>query len=295
MKKYFDHFFYSDKWNIGYVNQSAKNFIQQRGLNENITWLKESNSDYSADPFVIFHQSKVYVFYEELKTILSKGEINVITGYDFSTKKRVKGIQPSGIHLSYPYIFTVKDVIYCIPETGSANEVALYQVNPLRMNEVSKLRTLLKGKSFVDTSIVYFHQKFWLFTSISGEPNLFYIYYADSLEDEFKPHTANPIATDNKNFRSAGNLFVVDDKLFRPTQNMEITYGGSVIINEIIELTENTFKSENLFEVKPKAPYGKGLHNISLLSDTIVFDGKRSYFSPMVVVKKVIRKMMSIK
>jgi hypothetical protein len=293
MRKYLNKLFYSDKWNIGYVSQSAECFIEQKGLSEKVTWLNEVNADYSADPFAILHQSKVYIYYEELKTILGRGKINVISGFDFSTKKRVKGFEPYDIHLSYPYIFTDKETIYCIPETATAEEVALYQVNPQQMNKLTKLRLLIKGKRFVDSSIVFHEGRFWLFTSVSGMPNVFYIYHAATLEDEFVPHQKNPIATDNKNFRSAGNLFVVGNKLYRPTQNMEITYGGSVMINQITALSPDQFESEDLFEVKPKAPYDKGLHNISLLADTIVFDGKRSYFSPTVVFNKVIKKIIN--
>jgi hypothetical protein len=292
MRKYLTKFFYSDKWNIGYTRQTAKQFIEQRGFDSSITWLKENCADYSADPFAILHNSIVYIYYEELKSVLSKGTINVLKGYDFKTKKRVEGIKPSNIHLSYPYIFTNNDVIYCIPETAKAKEVSLYKVDPERMEKISKIRVLLEGKNFVDTSIIFYNKRFWLFTSVNGGSNVFYIYHATTLEDEFLPHTKNPISNTDKNFRGAGNLFIVDNKLYRPTQNIGVRYGGSVNINEITKLTESDFEHKHLFEVSPIEPYYRGLHHLSFLEDTIVLDGKRSHFSLFVGVKKLIRNFL---
>lgn len=292
MKKYLNKLFYSDKWNIGYINQSAKSLIEQRGFSSNITWLQETQADYSADPFAILHKSKIYIYYEELKSVLSKGKINVIQGFDFKTKKQVNGFQPSNIHLSYPYIFTYNEIIYCVPETANAKEVALYRVDPLQMNKIVKLRVLLDGKHFVDSSIIYYNNQFWLFTSVNGGSNVFYIYHAATLEDEFVPHQKNPIASNDKNFRGAGNLFIVDNRLYRPTQNIGIRYGGSVNINEITKLSESEFETNLLFEVKPKAPYERGLHNLSFLENTIVLDGKRRYFSLFVGIKKIIRNLL---
>jgi hypothetical protein len=292
MRKYLTKLFYSDKWNIGYTHQTAKRFIEQRGFDSNITWLRESRADYSADPFAILHNSIVYIYYEELKSVLSKGRINVLKGYDFETKVRVEGFNPPNIHLSYPYIFTNNNVIYCIPETAKAKEVSLFEVDPLQMNKVSKLRVLLEGKSFVDSSIIFYNERFWLFTSVNGGTNVFYIYHASTLDEEFVPHTKNPILNTDKNFRGAGNLFIVEGRLYRPTQNIGIRYGGSVNINEITKLTESEFEHINLFEVGPIAPYYKGLHNLSFLGDTIVLDGKRSYFSLFVGLKKIIRNFL---
>ncbi|WP_199117973.1 hypothetical protein [Pedobacter sp. ASV28] len=292
MRNYLNKLFYTDKWNIGYVHQSAQDFIARRQLDDKVVWLKESKADYAADPFVFVHRSEVHVYYEELTDVLSKGRINVISGLDFSTKKRVKGFKPKDIHLSYPYIFDDQEHTYCIPETGQAKEVALYEIDANDLSKIKKMRVLLNGKSYVDTSIIFYKQKFWLFTSVSGKPNVFYIYYADSLDNEFISHAQNPIETDNKNFRNAGNLFIVGDQLYRPTQNMELVYGGSVVINQVIELSETTFASKVLFEVKPKAPYSIGLHNISMLDHMIVFDGKRSFFSSTVGIKKILKKLI---
>lgn len=292
MRKYLNKLFFSDKWNIGYIKQSAKSFIDHRGFNEEITWLKESRADYSADPFAIIHKSIVYIYYEELKTVFSKGKINVLHNYDFKTKKQVVGFQPMDIHLSYPYIFTDKDIIYCIPETAKAKEVALYQVDPLQMHKITKLKVLIEGKHFVDSSIIFYNDRFWLFTSINGGANVFYIYHSATLEGDFIPHIKNPIANNDKNFRGAGSLFIVDDKLYRPTQNVGIRYGGSVNVNEIINLTEHEFENKLLFEVHPKAPYERGLHHLNFLDDTIILDGKRSYFSLFVGLKKMVRNLL---
>ncbi len=291
MQKYLDKLFYSDKWNIGYVYQTATDFIQKKQLEPKVTWLKEDTVDYAADPFVLSHESEIYIYYEELKDVLSKGEIKKIDNFNFASKQIVNGFEPKNIHLSYPYIFYHQKQVYCIPETSNAFQVALYQININDLTNVKKIRILLTGERYVDSSIIWFNDKFWLFTSVSDKPNAFYIYYADSLQDRFLPHALNPIQTSNKNFRNAGNLFMVDGKLFRPTQSMELRYGGAIVINQINELSETKFESTIAFELAAQLPYDMGLHNISIIDGLIVVDGKRKAFSMIVGVKKTIRKV----
>ena len=118
------------------------------------------------------------------------------------------------------------------------------------------------------------------------------IFYANSLNDQFIPHQLNPITTDGKSFRGGGNLFVVDDILYRPTQNLEVKYGGSVIMNQITDLSPTTYISSPLFEILPEKPYEEGLHNISFSQNLIVLDGKRRVFSLTTPFDKLIKRII---
>jgi hypothetical protein len=291
LNKIINKIFYSDKWNIGYVAQTPQSFIENKELDKKIIWLNESSADYAADPFVLIKKKRVYIFYENLQFLFEKGTINLIRDFDFSTQKIVKGITPENIHISYPYIFEDNDKTYCIPETADANEIALYDVVFDNTIQFKKRKVLLSGGPYVDSSIIYFEDKYWLFTSLKNKPGNLFIYYANKLDEEFIAHNLNPIVTDRKSYRGAGALFYINNILYRPTQNLEVKYGGSVIINQISELTADKFRSINLFEIFPTEPYNEGFHNISVSNNLIVFDGKRRYFSLSVPIKKIIRRL----
>lgn len=291
MNNVIDRYFGADKWNIGTVKQSARDLVLRKGFSKGVSWLKEDKADYSADPFAVSIRSILYIYYEELNFWKVKGTISRIKNFDFSTKKKVTGFLPKNIHFSYPYIFEEGAKFYCIPETADAGEVSLYQVNPEHATELQKERTLLDGARYVDSSIVKYKGKYWLFTNVDGKLDDLYIYYAENLNGEFIPHALNPIPVSLKNCRGAGSLFIVDDMLYRPTQNLEVRYGGSIVINKITELTPDTFKSEQDFELLPEAPYLLGMHNISFGKDFIVVDGKRRRHSPITPLHRLLKKI----
>lgn len=291
MNRIIDRYFGADKWNIGFIQQSAEDLITRKKFNSKVVWLEEDSADYSADPFVVNINSNLFIYYEELNFWDVKGRISRINNFSFDTKQKVTGFSPKNIHFSYPYIFEEKSGYYCIPETADAGEVSLYQLNRENYTELKKKRVLLQGPRYVDTSITYYKGKYWLFTNIDGKLNDIYIYYANSLEEDFKPHVLNPIQVDAKNCRGAGCLFIVDGQLYRPTQNPDIRYGGSIVISKITDLSEKSFKSEVDFELLPNAPYPEGMHHISFGKNLIVVDGKRRRHSIITPVHRLLKKI----
>jgi len=255
--------------------------------------MKEDTVEYAADPFVKEVGGKLYVFYEELNFWNGKGELKVLENFDFQTKRTITGLEHQNVHASYPYVFKEKNVFYCIPETSASLEVELYQLDPLNIREFKKVRTLLRGEQFVDTSMIFYKERYWLFTSISQRSKELYIYHAESLESEFTPHVLNPIAVDDNASRNAGELFVVNDQLYRPSQNPSNRYGGSIVISKVEAISESEYKQEFEFEIFPELPYDRGLHNISFTGDMIVFDGKRRLSSPIMPIKKLVKKLRS--
>jgi hypothetical protein len=288
---YFDKLFICDKWNIGYVNQTPESLINSQKLNGEINWLQEDSADYAADPFITKINGRIHLYYEELNFWKAKGEIMMTDGLNFKKKRKVKGIMNKSVHLSYPYLFTVKDKLYCIPETADAKQVALYQVDKDNPQKLKKIRVILNGDDFVDSSIIYYQDKYWLFTSVSGRHGELHIFYSDTLLSAFKPHALNPITVDNHVSRSAGSLFVVEQKLYMPSQNPEKCYGGSIMINEITHINETEFQYRTAFELLPKLPYDQGLHTINFADGLLIVDGKRSVFNVFTPLKKIVRKI----
>lgn len=291
ISKVFNKLFTADKWNIGYVHQSMESLIEKKHFNADINWFKEDNVDYAADPFVVDVEGKTRVYYEELNFWKGRGELMVVDDFSFGNKKKVTGVTPEAIHLSYPYMIRTAQGLYCIPETSEAFEVALYKVDEQNPEKLSKEKVLLKGKAFVDSSIIFFQDKYWLFTSVPGENTHLYAYYADTLDGEYKAHQLNPIRVKKEHCRAAGKLFLIQNELYRATQNPTQKYGGSIIINKIELLNASSFSARAIFEILPDKKYSEGLHNISFTENVIVLDGKRRVISPLMPIKKLIRKI----
>ncbi|MDB5061409.1 MAG: hypothetical protein JWP67_1252 [Mucilaginibacter sp.] len=292
--KIFEKFFFYDKWNIGHSVQSPENLIETQQLTDEITWLCEDRTDYKADPFIINIYDRLHLFYEELKYWKGKGQIIVADGLQCKNKKKVKGISEQNIHLSYPNVFESNGKVYCIPETSQMQQIALYEVDKNKPYIFKKIKILKEGGAFVDSSIIYYQGKYWLFTSLSGKYGELHIFYADTLLDEFKAHKLNPIVVGYNESRSAGTLFIVNHQLYMPTQNPGKCYGGSIMINKITLLSESAFQCQNCFEIKPKAPYNEGVHTINFVGNLIVVDGKRRIFSLLTPIKKVVKKVKNI-
>lgn len=279
-----------DKWNIGYINQSIEDLLAKGKLSP-ITWLKEDHVDYAADPFIVTQGDQIQIYYEELNFWQGLGKIMMMENFDFKTKKKINGITPSKIHLSYPYLIRNGKDLFCIPETSEALEIGLYQVNEETPTSLEKQKILVQGKPFVDSSIIFHSGKYWLFTSLSGINNQLFIYYADHLNGNYKPHQLNPIKVENYACRGAGNLFCIDNIMYRPTQNSTNCYGGSIQLNKITHLTETEYQTEPIFEILPDDKYEIGIHQISFTNDKIVVDGKRRVFSITAPFKKMVRRI----
>lgn len=288
-KKLFDKLFVCSKWNIGYLNQTPEDLIDTRQLTDKITWLKEDNVDYAADPFPILINGRIHIYYEELNFWKGKGKLMALDGMSFKSKSKILRLYNGNVHLSYPYTFSVKNKVYCIPESSEANEVVLYHVNEDKPQKLEKVNVLLT-EAFVDSSIIYYKKRYWLFTSKSKNTNLLYIFYADKLTDKFEPHQQNPIEVNSGMCRSAGRLFLANNRLYMPSQNHQKCYGGSIVINEITLLSQIEFECASVFEILPQPPYNNGLHTINFCNGLLIVDGKRTVYNVINPLKKLIRK-----
>ncbi|MCC8426367.1 hypothetical protein [Mucilaginibacter sp. UR6-11] len=286
----FDKFFTCSRWNIGYLNQTPQELIKAKQLAGKVTWLTEDDVDYAADPFPVMINGHMHLYYEELNFWKGKGELMLLNSMSFKSKEKISALYSNSVHLSYPYTFSIGGKIYCVPESSEANEVVLYQVNVDKPQKFEKLNVLLTGR-FVDSSIIYYNEKYWLFNSKSKNTNLLYIFHADSLMGKFEPHKQNPIKVNSSMCRSAGRLFIADKKLYMPSQNHQKCYGGSVVINEITLLSETEFKCASVFKIGAQPPYNQGLHTINFCNGLLIVDGKRKVYSLINPLKKFVRKV----
>lgn len=226
-----------------------------------------------ADPFVIYRNNKYYIFIEELMYNTNKGHISLITMDDKGNYKKPVKVLEKNYHLSYPFLIEDGGNLYMIPETKMNKTIDLYKCINFP-NEWEYDKTLINDIEAVDTTIIFKNNMYWLFTNIitnkgsSNNENL-YIFYAESLHsNKWTPHTKNPVISDVKHARSAGNFFTYNNNLYRPSQNNTIRYGYGMKINKVLELNKFDYKEKKINSIYPN------WNNNIIATHTINYDEK---------------------
>lgn len=242
-----------DQWALIFFNN--KNNEDPYNL-KNYTKILPPKDRFWADPFLIKHNNKTYLFIEELIYKNKLGHLAVMEIDDDGNYTKPETIMVKDYHLSYPFVFEDNGIFYMIPETSGNKDIQLYKATdfPLKW-ELEK--TIMNDVIAVDTTIYKENDTYWMFTNMKKhkgqskhvELNLFSS--KDLVADEWTPHPLNPIVTDIKTARPAGKLFVSNNKLYRPSQNCSNHYGYGLNISEITDLSNKDYKEKIIAAIKP--------------------------------------------
>ena len=86
----------------------------------------------------------------------------------------------------------------------------------------------------------------------------------------------NPIISDARKARPAGNIFYYKDKIIRPSQNCLKNYGSGIIFNEIKILNDKEYHEQEIKSINTDwDPNLYGLHTINNLENFTVIDALR--------------------
>ncbi|MCX6281683.1 MAG: hypothetical protein NTU51_06960 [Bacteroidetes bacterium] len=282
---YWNDLFRAERWNIGIINTSVQElvFSDKPVGPEDVLWMRERSSrNYFADPAGFIEENKVHILMEDYSYADNKANISesVFDPHSNTFSVPLKSIE-SKEHLSYPFIFVHGENIYCLPESYRYGYIGLYKRNYSEGIFVED-HVLLDQIDAVDPTLINHHDKWWLFFTLRKYSNThLYIYFADELEGEYKPHPCNPVKMDIRSSRPAGLPFIHEGELYRPAQDCSKTYGGRIAINRIITLTETEFSEEFVNYVGPLANtrYSKGFHTVFGLGRYTLVDSKRTKFN----------------
>jgi len=209
-----------------------------------------------ADPFIYYKDEKHYIFIEEVIIKKKKGHISVIEIDKSGSYKQPVKVLERPYHLSYPYLREWKGVLYMMPESSQNQTIDVYKC--LRFPDKWEFhKTLMDGVQATDATFYYYDKRWWLFVNIreySGYPNWdeLYLFYADEpLSSSWTPHPTNPIVSDVRCARPAGKIFEWKGKIYRPSQNCSNRYGYGLKFNQILSLTESSYKEIEVSAVEP--------------------------------------------
>ena len=272
----------NDFWAIGLVRKPIQTFLNPEPHAE-VFWLPPAaRGKFLADPFAVRHAGSLFVFYEEFDYWNGKGIIAVSTvGEDGASVSLGPVIEQSN-HVSYPFMFSASDQLYCVPETYQRREVALYAAVdfPLRWEKVS---VLLNDVPALDPTLFRHAGQWWLSCTRAdaGPCERLFLWYAEDLMGPWRPHRGNPVLSSPRSARPAGTPFMFENELYRPAQNCSRSYGGGIVINRVDRLTPDRFAESEAREVRPLRTgiHRRGLHTLSSCGDLTCIDGKRRAFS----------------
>ncbi len=225
------------KWSIGlFRGDPLKKLIELPGnpiiSAEDIT---DCRAGFVADPFIIKADNLYYLLFEIMNLDSGQGDIGLAISED-GVKWSYEGIVlTTPYHLSYPWVFEWQKNYYMLPEMNQARAVNLYQaVNfPYQWEPVAELLT---GKRYRDSSLLWYNNLWWLFTT--WDDTRLHLYFSDDLfGSNWQQHQLSPIVR-GRYARPAGRIFNYQGRIFRPAQDPLPGYGSRVMLNEIQKLTK---------------------------------------------------------
>jgi hypothetical protein len=276
--------------NIRYRNQDAYWFMAYRTDRKKFVSQTESfhtggftvipapDGHFYADPFVWTHNGRSFIFFEDYPYREGKGVVSVLEMNENGPAGEARRVLERPYHLSYPFIFEHEGGIYMIPETLDAHRIELYRAS--HFPDRWELAAVLKENvDAVDTTLWVENGIFYFFTNIAHKgttPNdLLYLFCADSLTGEWHPHRDNPLSSDVRSSRGAGNLFKQREKLIRPAQDCSVRYGYACQLNEVKVLSPEKYLETPLSRIEPNWMPGLiGTHTINSNEWIEVIDGQ---------------------
>jgi hypothetical protein len=231
-----------------------------------------------ADPFLLKYNDQMYVFFEKINNTRWNRRLGEGTGEIYISRLTdIDGVltytEPVlalsiNSHLSYPCLIQENDTVYMIPEQRKTGKLDLYECVkfPTKWENV---KTLLTG-NFSDSTIFYYNNIYWLFTTQAEKKNTKYkenLYYSSTLLNEnWKFHSTLKVTDKRHSRRGAGSIFVKNNKIYRPVQNNKDYYGQGILMLEITKLTESEYEETVVGEI------GRNIHTINILDNWIVID-----------------------
>jgi len=283
-KQQFQQRFYLPDWTIGVLDASPADFVgteAQAGVSEILPY---ERGRFVADPFVIHRAGKAFVFCELYLYKKNRGVI-AVSEWEAPGVRRLTTVIEEPYHLSYPQVFEHDGSVYCLPESVDQKKVCLYKAIdfPYRWENV---HTLLEDFAAVDSTLLQFQNRWWLFcTNLDeGYHSHLYIWSSDDLFGPWKPHPRNPVKIDVRSSGPAGPFFSNKGQLYRPAQDCARVYGGLVRINRVDVLSETDFKETVVGAIRPpRGRYDRGIHTVASSQGLCMVDVLRDVFEPRAI------------
>lgn len=263
----------NEYWNIGFVQNDLEEIVERDNVNLDVRWLKHNYSSserWFADPFILdVSETKIYVLVEEWYAPIDKGRISKLTvdKHSFELQDIVPVLELD-THLSFPAIHRIEDRVFIHPENSKSGKHSLYEYCP-KEDKCVWIRDILQ-EELTDTVFLNHQGEDYLFTT-KGErasENILDVY--NKIGEEYKYKES--VVFEEKLARMAGDFFRYKDKLYRPAQECNKSYGHAVSLQEAKYYDYKWSFTEINRLYSPSKSLCEGLHTFNMYKGVIVVD-----------------------
>lgn len=275
---------YPQNWNIGFVEQSAKDLLEKQQLGR-IKWMKHKYKDrWFADPFIYkVTDNEIVVFVEEcMITDKPKGILCELHVDKKTMRLRERYVLLElDTHLSYPTFIKKDGVTYVYPENGASGCLKLYKYDEQKHKLVEPVCIL--NEAMADSTILPEKDGYTLIATKTENPlECAYLYKSSDLFGPYQLVEAQTIQASRSCARPAGNWIVNCGQVYRPAQDCSKRYGGGINMMKIESV--NPYSEIIQFPIIPNGfKYNLGIHTIneSPAGGLLVVDGY-GYLHPVI-------------
>jgi hypothetical protein len=266
-----------EQWFIAYRSNQGKVPMSAADMS-GFTTITPPRDRFYADPFVVQRNGINYIFFEDYRYKQRKGLISCLEIDAQGRCGKPEVVLELPYHLSYPSVFEYEGETFLMPETRGNRTVELYRAVEFPRRWVLE-KVLLKDVPAVDPTIFMHDGRVWIFVggmvdnaSINDE---LFLFSADSLFGEWAPHPRNPIVSDVRRARPAGQLFFHNGQLIRPSQNCSTRYGAGVSLNRVDALSATDYREVPIGYISAEWHAGNlGTHTLNQNDTFQVVDGR---------------------
>ncbi len=239
------------------------------------TRLMPPKDRYWADPFPLERGGRHYIFFEELPFRTGRAHISMV---EIDAQGRASApvkVLERDYHLSYPFLVEHDGELYMIPETAQAGTVEAYRCIEFPLKWKLE-RVLMQGVRCVDATFYKGPDRWWMFANAAAQGSRMFddelhLFHSDSLLGDWVPHRRNPVKSDARCARPAGNLYWRNGALYRPAQICAPLYGSGLSINRVLRLTPLDYAERQVQRILP-ANGLLGVHTVNRAGDLTVID-----------------------
>jgi len=248
---------------------------------------------WAADPFLFYHNNKLYIFAELWFYKENRGAIGYYCMDDKMPQWKV--IIKEAYHLSYPHLFLFNNEIYMCPEANESKTITLYRAVSFP-DKWEKLAPLKTGLSAADTTFFLYDKDMYCFTYLLDKQELYLYKVNTNTGFSLEPHGDNPINSDLATARMAGNILRDNGQYIRVSQNCSKYYGEALMFSSF-EIGRKGYKETFIrrmdvsnFEINSSQKY-IGVHTYNRVNGFEIIDLKYKYICLYDILFRTLRKI----
>jgi hypothetical protein len=260
-------------WEIGIIQNEKLDVFLGSISPKYIKWFHSKKDVYQADPFAIEKDGMIYLFYEEYSRIKNYGYICcAVLNHNLEIIEKQLVID-DGSHKSFPYLFTIDDNLYMMPESVASNSLDIYRCVKFPFQWEIDCTIL---NSPCSDAIIFQEKNLWhlLYTKgNSTEENLnLYLRVNDNPFLNWDSTKEMLVKSDLSSSRNAGKLFIKNNRTYRSSQDCTNRYGEKIIINEVLNFNFESYTEIKIVEINFNEQGIFGPHTINFTRNYTFLD-----------------------